>query len=60
MPAEPRLAVSDSLVFVIEKAPTLTLESVYVRVDGVDSLPFERVDNPPRFVFADNQKVTIT
>jgi hypothetical protein len=58
--AEPRLAVNDPLVFIIKAAPLLTLQPVYVRVDGVDSLPFERKDNPPRFVFADNQKVTIS
>lgn len=58
--AEPRLTASDPLMFVIKAAPVLTLQPVYVRVDGVDSLPFERVDNPPRFVFDDNQKVTIT
>lgn len=58
--AEPRLTASSPLEFVIRNAPALTLQPVYVRVDGVDSLPFERKDNPPRFVFADNQKVTIT
>jgi hypothetical protein len=58
--AEPRLTANSPLVFVINKAPILTLQPVYVRVDGVDSLPFERKDNPPRFMFADNQKVTIT
>jgi len=58
--AEPRLTASDPLVFVVEAAPVLSLQPVYVRVDGVDSLPFDREDNPPRFVFADNQKVTIT
>lgn len=58
--AEPRLTANSPLEFVIEKAPTLTLQPIYVRVDGVDSLPFERKDNPPHFVFADNQKVTIT
>lgn len=60
VPAETRLAANSPLVFIIEQAPTLNLQPVYVRVDGVDSLPFERVDNPPRFVFDDNQKVTIT
>lgn len=58
--AEPRLTANSPLEFVIEKAPTLTLQPIYVRVDGVDSLPFERKNNPPHFVFADNQKVTIT
>jgi hypothetical protein len=58
--AEPRLTASSPLMFVIKTAPVLTLQPVYVRVDGVDSLPFERKDKPPRFVFADNQKVTLT
>jgi hypothetical protein len=58
--ASPRIAANDPLVFDINAAPAVTLQPVYVRVDGVDSLPFERKDNPPRFVFADNQKVTIT
>ncbi len=58
--AEKRLTANSPLVFVINKAPILSLQAVYVRVDGVDSLPFKRVDNPPCFAFADNQKVTIT
>ena len=58
--AEKRLTANSPLVFHINKAPILSLQAVYVRVDGVDSLPFKRVDNPPCFAFADNQKVTIT
>ena len=58
--ANPRITVTDTLVFDIPSASALSLQPVYVRVDGVDSLPFDRKDNPPRFVFADNQKVTIT
>ncbi|MDI1292352.1 MAG: DUF4255 domain-containing protein [Methylobacter sp.] len=58
--AEPRLAANSPLEFMLENAPELTLQPVYVRVAGIDSLPLERKDNPPRFVFADNQKVTIT
>lgn len=57
--AEPRLSTASPLVFVIQAAPVLTLQPIYVRVDGVDSMPFDRQDDPPRFVFADNQKVTI-
>jgi hypothetical protein len=30
-----------------------------LRIDGVDSLPVERQQNPDRLVFADDQKVTI-
>lgn len=58
--AETRLAPTDPLQFVIVNAPALTLQPVYARVDGVDSLPFERKDNPPRLAFADSQKVTLT
>ena len=41
-------------------APVLTKAVARLRVDGVDSLPFVRVDNPPRYVFDEAQKVTIT
>lgn len=58
--ANPHITATDTLVFDIPSASVLNLQPVYIRVDGVDSLPFDRKDNPPRFVFADNQKVTIT
>lgn len=32
---------------------------VRLRVDGVDSIPYERSGDPPRLQFADSQKVTI-
>ena len=60
--AEPRAAATDPLEFVIEAAPVVAGSVVRLRVDGVESLPFERqaTPPPPRLVFADSQKVTIT
>ena len=55
-------ASTDSLTFVFKNAPPVSGEIARLRVDGVDSLPFKRRDlpAPPRLVFDDNQKVTIT
>jgi hypothetical protein len=52
----------DKVNFAVEKAPALTGELIRLRVDGIESMPFKRVDEPPptRFEFADSQKVTIT
>jgi hypothetical protein len=58
--AEPRTADSDPLQFMITDAPVVTDTVVRLRVDGVDSIPFERTDTHPVFGFADSQKVTIT
>lgn len=58
--AEPRTADTDPLQFEIPDAPVVTDAVVRLRVDGVDSIPFERTDTPPRFQFAVSQKVTIT
>jgi len=58
--AEPRTADTDPLQFAITDAPVVTDAVVRLRVDGVDSIPFERTGAPPRFQFADSQKVTIT
>jgi hypothetical protein len=52
-------ASTDQLTFVITGAPLVQDAVLRLRVDGVDSMPYERKDNPPRLVFADNQKVTI-
>ena len=51
-----------TLQFVIRNAPAVTAAIVRVRVDGVDSLPFKRVDlpPPPHMTFDDAQRVTIT
>jgi hypothetical protein len=57
--AEPRTADSDPLQFAIADAPVVTDAVVRLRVDGIDSIPFERTDTPPGFHFADSQKVTI-
>ncbi len=59
-----RLADTDPLVFVISNAPSVADVPVRLRIDGYDSMPFERQfdanGNPLPLVFADNQKVTIT
>jgi hypothetical protein len=57
--AEAHNVSTDQLTFVITNAPLVTDAVLRLRVDGVDSTPYERKDNPPRLVFADNQKVTI-
>lgn len=59
VPAEAHNISTDQLTFVIRNAPLVTDAVLRLRVDGVDSMPYERKDNPPRLVFADNQKVTI-
>ena len=59
-----RLADNAPLVFVISNAPIVTDAPVRLRIEGVDSMPFERNydanGNPLPLAFADNQKVTIT
>jgi hypothetical protein len=59
VPAEAHNASTDQLTFVIRNAPLVTDAVLRLRVDGVDSTPYERQDNPLRLVFAENQKVTI-
>jgi len=51
-----------NLTFVMKNAPTISNEVARLRVDGVDSIPFVRreLPVPPRLVFDDQQKVTIT
>jgi len=58
--AQSRTADTDPLQFEIPDAPVVTDAVVRLRVDEVDSIPFERTDTPPRFQFAASQKVTIT
>jgi hypothetical protein len=52
----------DKLVFEIKNAPAVSNELVRLRVDGIESMPFKRVDSPPpaRFEFDAGQRVTIT
>jgi hypothetical protein len=52
----------DKVIFVVENAPVVTNELIRLRVDGIESMPFKRVDTPPptRFEFDPNQRVTIT
>ena len=61
--ANQRLINTAPLVFVINNAPIVTDVPVRLRIDGVDSMPFERTfdanGNPLPLAFAANQKVTI-
>lgn len=52
----------DKVIFVMENAPAVTGELIRLRVDGIESMPFIRVDSPPpsRFEFDPNQRITIT
>jgi hypothetical protein len=44
----------------VTAAPVVNKAVARLRVDGVDSLPFIRLDNPPRYSFDEAQKVTVT
>jgi len=52
----------DKIIFDVKKAPVVASEPIRLRVDGIESMPFKRVDTPPpsRFEFDNNQRVTIT
>lgn len=52
----------DKVIFVVDNAPVVTNEPIRMRVDGIESMPFNRLDIPPptRFEFDANQRVTIT
>ena len=56
--AQPHLVKTDTLGFVIEKTPVVTNESLRLRIDGVDSLPFKHKEG--QLIFDEAQKVTIT
>ena len=60
--AEAHAADTDTLQFVIRKATPMNAALVRLRIDGVDSLPFKRVDlpPPPHMAFDDAQRVTIS
>ena len=58
--AEPHLAASNKLSFVIKHAPVVQDALLRLRIDGVDSMPVERKHDPERVVFDNNQKVTIS
>lgn len=60
--AQAHPADTDTLQFTVENAPVVTDALVRLRIDGVDSLPFMRqaIPPPPRLVFDNNQKVTIS
>jgi len=55
-------AYPDKVIFVVENASVVANELIRLRVDGIESMPFKRVDTPPptRFEFDANQRVTIT
>lgn len=61
--ADIRTSDTDPLVFVIKNAPAVTKVPIRLRIDGYDSMPFERKydanGNPLPLAFTDNQKVTI-
>jgi hypothetical protein len=60
--AQAHAADTATLQFAIIGAPVVTGAVARLRVDGVESLPFKRevLPPPPRLVFDDAQKVTIT
>lgn len=60
--AENHSADTDTLQFTIENAPAVNDALLRLRIDGVDSLPFRRqaTPPPPRLVFDDNQRITIS
>jgi hypothetical protein len=53
---------ANKIVFVVKNAPVVTNEFIRLRVDGIESMPFKRVDSPPptRFEYDNTQQVTIT
>jgi hypothetical protein len=60
--AQDHPAETDTLQFTIEDAPAVTDALLRLRIDGVDSLPFRRqaTPPPPRLVFDDSQRITIS
>ncbi len=57
--SEPFAGSTDALTFIVRNAPLLTGALVRLRVDGVDSLPFKFDETSGRFVFDDQQRITI-
>jgi hypothetical protein len=57
--AEPLANPSDTLTFVIEHAPKIDNELVYVSVDGVSSSPYRYDAAVGRYVYDDAQRITI-
>lgn len=62
VPAQAHAANTNILEFILSGAPTVVGALVRLRIEGIDSLPFVRRNTPPppRLVFDDNQKVTIS
>lgn len=59
IPIEPLAAAASQVEVIIPEATPLALQPIYLRVDGVDSLPIARIPNPPRFVFDQAQQLEI-
>ncbi len=61
VPAQTHPAETDTVVFAIEDAPLVTGGLVRLRVEGIDSFPFRRVDTDPKphLEFDEAQRVTI-
>lgn len=59
-PAADRAMATDPLTFTVTAAPIVDKAVARLRVDGVDSLPFVRLDKPPRYAFDKDQQVAIT
>jgi len=60
--ADELAADGNTLIFAIKDAPVVTDTPVRLRIDNIDSMPFERVfdaNNKPSLQFAANQKVSI-
>ncbi len=60
VPAEPHPNATDTVTFVIKQAPVVKDCLIWLRVDGVNSLPIKRQGTPPGFVFADDQRITLS
>jgi hypothetical protein len=58
--AQPHAAATDTLDFVINPAPAVTDQLVWLRVDGAESLPLRIDPVSGNFAFDDAQRVTIT
>jgi hypothetical protein len=58
--AQPHAGATDTLRFTIPNAPVVSDTVVWLRVDGMDSLPWRITGTPPVPQFDPAQKVTIT
>lgn len=58
--AAPPATQTATVAFTLVKAPQVTNEFVYLRVDGVDSVAFTQQGPPQKFVLDDSKRITIT